>query len=198
MSLVAEELRFGYLPNQPVVNGFSLTLDAGDSVVLTAPSGAGKTTVCQLLGGYLRPHSGRVLVDGQPLTTRGYCPVQMVWQHPEKSVNPLLRMRTVLGESDKVAPGVLAGLGIEDAWLDRYPSELSGGEIQRFCIARALGAGTRYLIADEITTMLDPISQATIWRFLISETERRGIGMLIVTHGAALGERLTSRQVALS
>lgn len=197
MTLVAENLGFGYRPGRPVVAGFDLQVEVGERVALNAPSGAGKTTVCKLLAGYLRPQSGSVTLDGRPLPARGYCPVQMVWQHPEKSVNPLLPMRTVVAEGDQVAPEVLAGLGIEDAWLDRYPRELSGGEIQRFCIARALGQRTKFLIADEITTMLDAIAQASIWQFLLAETERRGLGILIVTHTDALAQRLATRQVAL-
>ena len=54
-------------------------------------------------------------------------------------------------------------LGIDQEWLERWPNELSGGELQRFCVARALGPNTRFLIADEMTTMLDAITQAQIW-----------------------------------
>ena len=198
MTLVVEDLHFAYNEGAAIVRGLNLELGDGQRIALSAPSGAGKTTVCQLMAGYLRPDSGRVLLDGKPLPRRAYCPVQMIWQHPEKSVNPLLRMKTVLAEGDRIDPQVISGLGIEDAWLERYPTELSGGEIQRFCIARALGAGTRYLIADEITTMLDAVSQAAIWRFLLRETKRRGIGMLIVTHGPALSGFLTDHQVVLA
>ena len=64
-------------------------------------------------------------------------------------------------------------LGIRDAWLSRYPHELSGGEMQRFCIARALGAHPSYLIADEVSTMLDAVTQAQIWQALVAEAEAR-------------------------
>ena len=121
---------------------------------------------------------------------RGYCPVQMIWQHPELAVNPRLRMGAVLNEGGPVEERIVRGLGIESGWLDRYPGELSGGELQRFCIARALGSGTRFLLADEITTMLDLITQSQIWQFLGEEVGRRGLGLMVVSHSQALMDRL--------
>ena len=88
-------------------------------------------------------------------------------------------------------------MGIEPEWLTRYPRELSGGELQRFCVARALCADTRFLIADEISTMLDAITQAQIWRYLLSEVDRRGIGLVVVTHNPALAGRICTRVVDL-
>ena len=133
-------------------------------------------------------------LDGKPLSAyKGYCPVQMIWQHPELAVNPRLRMSTILNEGGPVEERIVRGLGIESGWLDRYPGELSGGELQRFCIARALGSGTRFLLADEITTMLDLITQSQIWQFLGEEVGRRGLGLMVVSHSQALMERLCGR-----
>ena len=80
--------------------------------------------------------------------------------------------------------------------LRRYPRELSGGELQRFCIARAWGR-TRYLLCDEITAMLDLITQAQIWQFLLEEAQRRELGLLVVSHNSTLLERICSRIVTL-
>ncbi len=146
----------------------------------------------------MKPDQGNVLLDGVPLASyKGYCPVQMVWQHPELSVNPRLRMREVLKEGDKLEQRIVDGLGIEKNWLDRYPGELSGGELQRFCIARALGERTKFLLADEISTMLDLITQSQIWNFLIEETEKREIGLLVVSHSEELLKRVCTRIQAL-
>ena len=141
--------------------------------------------------------AGRVLVDGKPLPAKGYCPVQMVWQHPERAVNPRLKLRKTLAEGDGIDRRLEEGLGIEEDWKGRFPQELSGGELQRFCIARALGRRTRYLIADEISTMLDLITQGQIWNFLMEETARRQIGMLVVSHSRELLDYVCTRQVEL-
>ena len=137
-------------------------------------------------------------MDGKQLQSyKGYCPVQMIWQHPEQAVNPRLRMWAVFEEGDQVDPALMEKLGIEPDWLNRFPTELSGGELQRFCIARALGKRTRFLLADEISTMLDLITQSQIWHFLIEETQRRGIGMIVVSHDAELVEKVCTRVVKL-
>ena len=88
-------------------------------------------------------------------------------------------------------------MGIEKSWMTRWPIELSGGELQRFCIARILGPETKFLICDEISAMLDVITQAQIWRILLEEAERRKMGMLVITHNRALAERVCSRIVLL-
>lgn len=177
--------------------GFDLAVAPDERVALCAPSGFGKTTLCRLLAGYERPQAGEVLVDGEPLPRRGACPVQMIWQHPEAAVDPRMRMGATLAEAGEVPGRLLDDLGIQKRWLSRYPHELSGGELQRFCIARALAANPRYLVADEVSTMLDAVTQAQIWRFLVEETQARGIGLVFVSHSHALTERIATRVVDL-
>lgn len=200
MRLEAVDLSFRYdNGNRKILNHFSMYLDNTERLGLLAPSGFGKTTCLKILAGYEKPDGGEVLVDGKPLSSfRGYCPVQMVWQHPELSVNPRLKMREVLKEGDRVEQRVIDSLGIEKDWLNRYPGELSGGELQRFCIARALGERTRFLLADEISTMLDLITQSQIWTFLLEEVKKRGIGLLAVSHSASLIGEICTRQIDLT
>ncbi|MBS5063918.1 MAG: ATP-binding cassette domain-containing protein [Hungatella hathewayi] len=195
MRLEAKNLSFQYdNGNRNILNHLNLTLDSGERLGLTAPSGFGKTTCCKILAGYVKPDEGEVYIDGVPLSSfKGYCPVQMVWQHPELSVNPKLKMREVLKEGDRLEQRMIDSLGIEKDWLDRYPGELSGGELQRFCIARALGERTRFLLADEISTMLDLITQSQIWNFLMEETKKREIGLLVVSHSEELLKRVCTR-----
>lgn len=196
--LEIKDLVFSYTgEGQPVVNHVNIKVNPADRVGILAPSGYGKTTLMKILAGYMEPDQGEILLDGKKLPKKGYCPVQMVWQHPEKSVNPRLKMHNVLDEGDDIKSYVIEGLGIEEDWKMRYPQELSGGELQRFCIARALGQRTKYLIADEITTMLDLITQGQIWNFLIKETEQRGIGMLVVSHSKELLDYVCTRQINL-
>jgi peptide/nickel transport system ATP-binding protein len=197
--LEANGISFGYKRGIKLLDNVQLTLESHERVGLVAPSGFGKTTLCQILSGYIKPASGQVLLDGKAIyTMKGYCPVQMIWQHPEKSVNPRLRLKDILAEGDEIEERVIAGLGIERDWFQRFPRELSGGELQRFCIARALGKRTKFLIADEISTMLDLITQSQIWTFLLEEVHARNIGLIVVTHSQTLMERIATRQVILA
>ena len=199
MKLEARALSFRYdNGNRQILNNLSMTLTSTDRLGLIAPSGFGKTTFCKILAGYEKPDSGEVLLDGKPLSDwKGYCPVQMIWQHPELSVNPRWKMGEVLKEGDQVEQRIMDGLGIEPDWLNRYPSELSGGELQRFCIARALGQRTRFLLADEISTMLGLITQSQLWNFLLEEVKNREIGLLAVSHSDSLLERICTKMLRL-
>ena len=199
MKLEARALSFRYdNGNRQILNNLSMTLTSTDRLGLIAPSGFGKTTFCKILAGYEKPDSGEVLLDGKPLSDwKGYCPVQMIWQHPELSVNPRWKLGEVLKEGDQVEQRIMNGLRIEPDWLNRYPSELSGGELQRFCIARALGQRTRFLLADEISTMLDLITQSQLWNFLLEEVKNREIGLLAVSHSDALLERICTKMLRL-
>lgn len=199
MILEAKNISFRYEESgRKILDQFSLQVDSSERVGILAPSGFGKTTLCKILAGYEEPEIGTVLVDGKSLYSyKGYCPVQMIWQHPEQAVNPRLRMRNVFEEGDQVETELIKKLGIEPDWMNRFPTELSGGELQRFCIARALGKRTKFLLADEISTMLDLITQSQIWHFLMEETQKRGIGMIIVSHSPELVEKVCARVVEL-
>lgn len=203
MKLEIKDVSFAYpergaKEQKAVLNNFNLTVENHERVGLAAPSGFGKTTLCKLISGYLQPDAGEVLLDGRAVSSyKGYCPVQMIWQQPELAVDPLVRMRDVIAEGDAVEERILEELGIKPEWKNRFPGELSGGELQRFCIARALGKGTQILLADEITTMLDLIVQSRLWHFLIEETERRNIGMVVVSHDRELLECVCTRTVEM-
>ncbi len=235
MALEARGVSFSYPCGRALLERVSLRVEPGERVALTGPSGRGKTTLCRILAGYLEPGEGAVLVDGvslpdirrgtRPLGSRadqpgihsnggradasGPLPVQLVWQHPEQAMDPLLRIWRSLSEAapdarrqHDVAEALDAGglsdaLGIRAEWLDRFPHELSGGELMRLCIARALMARPRYLIFDEATSMLDAITQAEIWRALIGCADARGMGLVVVSHSPALISRVATRCVDL-
>jgi peptide/nickel transport system ATP-binding protein len=195
MRVEAKNIVFAYERGKPVLDGVSLMVEPGERVALVGPSGCGKSTLAQILAGNLQPQAGDVLLDGEPLPKRGFCPVQLIYQHPEKAINPRWKLGETLSESWCPDDAFLSAMGIEHAWLNRYPAELSGGEMQRFCIARALAPETRFVIADEISTMLDVITQAQIWESLLSAAYQRGLGVLVVTHSAALAARICTRVV---
>ena len=197
--LEARGISFSYGKGEPVLSGVDFAVASGERVALSAPSGCGKSTLCQVLAGYLEPSAGEVLVDGAPpVATLGRPnPVQLIWQHPEQAVDPYLRLGDTLAEAGDVPEDLMRGLGIQQRWLSRYPHEVSGGELQRCCVARALASHPRFVIADEMSTMLDAITQAQIWDFLLGYCEREGSGLVLVTHSEALSRRIATRTFAL-
>lgn len=198
MQIEAKNISFRYNDRSPLVlKSVSLNVKEGERVGLLGPSGRGKSTLIKIMAGYLKPVEGEILLDGKPLPSKGVSPVQLIYQHPEKAINPRWKMKKVLQESGMYKEEVMKKLGIEKEWLERYPRELSGGELQRFCVARSLFPGTQILLADEISTMLDVITQAQIWNFLIEETEKRNIGMVVVSHNRELLKRVSTRIVEL-
>jgi len=195
MQLEAKNIRFGYDKNKLVLNDISLKIESGERVALVGPSGCGKSTLSAIMAGCLKPQAGAVMLDEMPLPLKGYCPVQLIYQHPEKAINPRWKLRKTLYEAWEPDENFLDDMGIEPAWLSRYPTELSGGEMQRFCIARSLGPQTKFLIADEMSTMLDVITQAQIWELMLKVVERNNLGLLVVTHSAELANQVCNRTI---
>ena len=191
--LEVKNVGFRYGGGPWVLKDVSLKVADGERIAILGPSGYGKSTLAKLMAGYERPAEGTVLWNGAPLPRRGYCPVQLIYQHPERALNPRWKMRQSLFEAGALDEGVLREMGIRPLWYDRWPIELSGGELQRFCVARVMRSETRVLIADEMTTMLDALSQAHIWRFVLHYAERHGMAVVAITHNRALAERVADR-----
>ncbi|HEY9693905.1 MAG TPA: ATP-binding cassette domain-containing protein [Oculatellaceae cyanobacterium] len=196
--LIGKQLSFRYSPSHPwLLRDFSVAIAPGEIVGLMGPSGFGKTTLAKLLAGYLTPTQGSVTVDNHSLPLRGYSPVQLIFQNPELAVNPRWRIDKILQEGHIPTPDLLKTLGVHKNWFDRYPHELSGGELQRIAVARVLNCATRYLIADEMTAMLDANTQALIWQAVLNYTRTNHIGLLVVSHQFALLERFCDRIIDL-
>jgi peptide/nickel transport system ATP-binding protein len=197
MLLEAKNLSFRYGKEENVLDHLNISIESGEVVGLVAKSGYGKSTLAKILAGYEKPTKGQVLLDGKPISNKEYNPIQLIYQHPEKAINPRWKMKDVLEEAGVLNEKMLEEMGIEKHWLTRYPKELSSGELQRFSIARALGKDTRFLIADEITTMLDVISQAQIWNLILNIIKKRNIGLLGITHNMHLAQRVCTRIINL-
>ena len=210
MSLVAENISYAYPGGAELYRGLSLEVGARERVALVAPSGRGKTTLCRILAGHLKPQGGRVLVDGEPLFplrhslrrhSLGPRPVQLLAQHPEQAFDPLMRLSKSLAEAAPIETDEASELfklfGVRAVWLARLPHELSGGELMRLAMVRALLARPRYLVADESTAMLDAVTQAEIWRALIGLADDRAMGLIVVSHSPALLARVATREVRL-
>lgn len=121
-------------------------------------------------------------------------PVQLIFQHPEQAVNPKWKLQRIVEEGAKPDQELLSLLGIDPGWLDRYPRELSGGELQRCCLARAC-LQAEFLIADEMTSMLDAITQAQIWHAVLGIAQQQGMGLLVISHDQPLIRRLCDRVI---
>lgn len=193
--LQAEGLRHQWpAVEKPLFEGLGLRLNSGEWLALQGPSGCGKTTLARLLAGQIAPQQGRVEVQSVAGAGPAH-PVQWVHQHAELAFNPRRRVGDSLREGWRPDAATLQRFGIEPTWLERHPHELSGGELQRCNIVRALVPGLRVLIADEMTAMHDTITQAALWRALRSTLAGREVAVLVISHDQALLDALGVRRL---
>jgi peptide/nickel transport system ATP-binding protein len=187
------------------VDGVSLTLPRGSITAIVGESGSGKSTLARLFARLLKPTSGRLLLDGQPVSSgrggrRRYAQqVQMVLQDPFASLNPVHDVRYHLTRPLKVH-GLGPSRSLEESlhallervaltppgqFLGKYPHELSGGQRQRVAIARALAVRPRVLLADEPVSMLDVSIRLGVLNLLADLRETEGLTILYITHDIA-------------
>ena len=197
MLLKAENIVFSYSDGRKVLNGVDFSVSSNEIVGIVAPSGFGKSTLAKVLAGYSIPQQGTVTIDEKPISQFTYSPVQLIFQHPEKAINPKWKMGKIINEAWKPPREMIDEMGIKDGWMNRWPSELSGGELQRFCVIRALSPRTKFLIADEMTTMLDVITQAQIWNVVVEHASKNNMGIVVISHEKELVEKLCSRIIFL-
>ena len=195
--LEVKNVSFRYGNGPWILKDLSMEVEQGERVVILGPSGYGKSTLAKIIAGYLEPLSGKVLWNNHDLPQNCFCPIQLIYQHPEKALNPRWKMKKSLFEAGEPSEEVLRQIGIQEKWYDRWPNELSGGELQRFCVARVLKPETRLLIADEMTTMLDALNQAHIWNFILEYAEKHGMSIIAITHNKFLAEKLATRIISI-
>ena len=198
MKLKAENISFKYpSAKEYILKDINLELDNTKITGLIGDSGSGKSTLCKILSGYVKKYEGNVLFDGKELPKKGFKPVQLIYQHPEKVMNPKWKMNKVLSESWDVDDETLSEFGIQKTWLTRFPQELSGGELQRFSVVRSLNPETKFLIADEMTTMLDAITQVQILDSVLKIVKKRQMGFLLVSHDMDLVDTICDDKIYL-
>jgi len=198
MKLEAKNVSFKYpSARKYLLKNINLELDNNKIIGLIGDSGSGKSTLCKILSGYVQKYEGEVLFEGNKLPNNGFKPVQLIYQHPEKVMNPKWKMDKVLSESWDVDDETLSEFGIQKSWLTRFPQELSGGELQRFSVLRALNPKTQFLIADEMTTMLDAITQVQIIDSILKIVKERKMGFLLVSHDMDLVDTVCDDKIYL-
>ena len=143
----------------------------------------------------------RPFKDGRSRRMGRACPVQLVSQHPEEAFDPALSLRASLAEAGDVdgprADHLMRIFSVEGEWLSRRPHEVSGGQLMRVALVRALMASPRVLICDESTASLDLLSQEEIWRAVVDCQESEGFGLIVVSHDSSLVERLATEEAWL-
>ncbi|MGW0603383.1 ABC transporter ATP-binding protein [Streptomyces sp. NPDC002640] len=208
--LELHDITAGYERRRPVVRGASLTLAAGEAVGLLGPSGCGKSTLARVAALLHRPDSGRLLLDGTPVTRwRHRAPrarrtaFGVVLQQPRLAADPRLTLADLITEPLRAtgrrpeAPARLAELtplvGLTPDLLTRRPHEVSDGQLQRACLARALTLRPRILVCDEMTAMLDASTTAALVAAVESYRADTGAALLAVGHDATLLHRWCDR-----
>ena len=182
MELTGRNISFKYnSTSRQILKDVDITIDNKKVLGLFGDSGSGKSSLCKILAGHIKRYEGEVKLDGNEIP-KGFDPVQLIYQHPEKVMNPKWKMHEVLEESWDVPDDLLEDFGIQKSWLNRWPAELSGGELQRFSVLRALNPNTKFIIADEMTTMLDAITQVQIFESVLKIVKDRNMGLLVVSH----------------
>ncbi|WP_040952245.1 ABC transporter ATP-binding protein [Gorillibacterium massiliense] len=203
----------GKTKDQPIkaVDEVSFTLRKDEIFALIGESGSGKSTLAELIMGLQKPTAGSIAWDDPAPSSKPSKPtpaMQLIFQNPDRSMNPYWRVKEIVAEPlrlsgypKKAAYGLaaelLAKVKLPADYSDKYPAECSGGQKQRIAIARALSMSPKLLVADEITSALDPSTEDEILRLLLSLKRTEEMSILYITHRIETISGFTDRMAVM-
>jgi oligopeptide/dipeptide ABC transporter ATP-binding protein len=191
------------------VDGVSLSIPRGKTVAVVGESGCGKTTFARTISLLIRPTGGEIHFDGRRIDNGEvkhkelYRNIQMVFQDPESSLDPQMKigdsiaeplkglMKLNGSEAKKLVRESLAAVGLQEDYIYRLPRQLSGGQKQRVAIARAIAPHPKLLILDEPTSALDASVQAQILTLLLDLQKKFNLSYLLITHNISVAKYLS-------
>ncbi|WP_037139126.1 ABC transporter ATP-binding protein [Rhodococcoides fascians] len=199
MSLDASDVTAAYPGTNDVLVRQSLSVPAGELVGLAGPSGSGKSTMARVLALLLAPREGVVRIDGVDVSGVGFSvppdvrrKVALLFQSPRSATDPRMTLRSIIEQPAVIArraadvDELADSVGLTTDLLARKPHQVSDGQLQRACVARALAQKPKYLICDEATAMLDAATTAAIVRLIQGNADAAGMGVLMISHDVEL------------
>ena len=186
--LRVEKLTFAYPGRSPLYEKFSLSVQRGECLGIVGPSGVGKSTLFELIAGNLTPQRGTIR-HGR---------IGWIFQDPYSSFHPSHPIREQIEDVATLPedPALVEALDLDPALLTKLPHELSGGQLQRCSILRALRMEPELLLCDEPTSALDNITQLETMKFLMKFLDR--VGILLITHDLDLARWACDRIIDLT
>lgn len=214
--LRVQNVSASYTGKEIVLEDINVKIRRGQTVALVGESGSGKSTLARVITGLLPPLEGKVIFDGQELPPalksrdrESLRQMQMIYQMPDTALNPRQKVRKIIGRplsfyfgmNDKEREGriieLLEMIELSEKYIERYPGELSGGEKQRICIARALAANPSLIICDEVTSALDQLVAEEILKLLQRLQNDLGVSYLFITHDLATVKAISDEIVVM-
>ncbi len=194
------------------VKTIDLVLEEGKCIALVGGSGCGKSTLARLISHLIPSTSGAMYFRGKDVTKmhhsdlkKYYRRVQMIFQNPLDTFSPRMKIKTYLMEpflnfgllsrieARKKALELLELVGLDQSYMEKYPNEVSGGQLQRVVIARAIGLKPEILIFDEATSALDVTIQSNILKLVCSMKLQQSYSSIFITHDLALAEKMADK-----
>ncbi|MDM8536071.1 ABC transporter ATP-binding protein [Desulfobacterales bacterium HSG17] len=202
--LEIKDVSAAYANNDPVVQDIDLTISRKQTIAVVGESGSGKTTLARIITGLLPPFKGKIIFDGKELSPDLKSRdidllrrMQMIYQMPDVALNPRQKIKKIIGrplsfyfdmsgkkQKNRIAE-LLQMVELPEKYMNRFPSELSGGEKQRICIARALAAEPDLIICDEVTSALDQLVAEEVLQLLQRLQNELEVSYLFITHDLA-------------